>query len=378
MERTSVEEIMEKDFLSIDLEERVSKLLGLFGSRKKSYAVVFDSSHNFLGLTSLRELLYKRTDFSKMKVKNVTNSNVPLLSRDTSLMKAAELMYVSDSRVLPVVEGSMVYGVVSADAIIREAAERSPIASMKAREIASLEPVTLNQNESIDKAVSEMKKHNVKRLLGVDSSGHVSGILSLQAVLEKYLVHSTGQSPGLISAVQSKEKVSGLNMPITSELLPVTKSIGLDDRIGPVISDIESGYAIVVVEKGKPAGIITRRDLLEEIVKSGAVERNIQIVNAPELDEIDLAKVNDTINASYDRVKKSLGSPYALLVHFKQYKKSGARVKHSVHIRASSPDLNLKAEAVSWNVITSLQSALKQLEREIRKSTAKKRKAKKQ
>ena len=377
MERTSVEEIMERDFLSIGAEERVSKLLGLFRSQKKGYAVVFDSSDNFLGLTSVRELLYKRTDFSKMKVKNVTNSNLPLLSRDTSLMKAAELMYVSDSRVLPVVEGSMVHGIVSADAIIREAAERSPIASMKAREIASLEPVTLNQNDSIDKAISEMKKHNVKRLLGVDNSGHVSGILSLQAVLEKHLVHSTGQSPGLISAVQSKEKVSGLDMPIASELLPVTKSLGLDDRIGPVISDIESGYAIIVVEKGKPVGIITRRDLLEEIVKSGAVERNIQIVNAPELDEIDLAKVNDTINASYDRVKKSLGSPYALLVHFKQYKKHGARVKHSVHIRASSPGLNVKAEAASWNVISSLQEALASLERELRKSTAKKRKAKK-
>lgn len=360
---------MDKDFLKVVSEERVSKLLGLINQQKRRYAVVFDSSDNFLGLTSVRELLGRKTDFSKLKVKNVTNTNLPVLSRDTSIMKAAELMYVSDSRALPVVENSVVYGVVSADAIIHEAAERSPIASLKAREIASLELVVLSQTDSIDKAISEMKKHNVKRILAVNKSGQVTGVLSLQAIVEKYLARS---APGVILAIQARKKTSILNRPISGELSPVTKSLGLDDKIGAVLEDIESGYGIVVVEKGKPAGIITRRDILEEIVKSGAVERNIQVVNAPELDEIDLAKVNGTINASYDRVKKRLGSPYALLVHFKQYKKQGSRVKHSVHIRASSPALNLKAEAVSWNVITSLQSALNELEREIEKSIAKK------
>ena len=368
---------MDRNFLKIDSEERVSKLLGFLGSQKKSYAVVFDSGDNFLGLTSVRELLRKRTDFSKMKVRNVTNMNLPMLSRDTSLMKAAELMYVSDSRALPVVEGTRVFGVVSANAIIREAAERSPIASMKARDVASLEPLVLKQSDSINRAVSEMQKHNVKRVLAVDSAGRIAGILSLQAIMEKYLARSD-QDPGLIWAIQTRKKTHGLSMSISNELLPVTKVLGLEDRIGSVLGDIESGYGIVVLEKGKPVGIITRRDILEEIVKSGAVERNIQVVNAPPLDEIDVAKVNDTINASYDRVKKSLGSPYALLVHFKQYKKHGARVKHSVHIRASSPGLNLKAEAVSWNIISSLQDALESLERQIMESTAKKRKGKKQ
>jgi len=373
MEQTSVESIMEKEFLRVESDEKVSKLFGMLNSEKKDHAVVFDSSsEEFIGVVSVRDLLRKRTDFSKMKVKSVTSSNIPLLSRDTSLMKAAELMYVSDRRILPVVEGQQVFGVVLADSIIRRAAENSPIASLKAGDVASSNLILLNQSSSLGKAISEMQKNNVKRILGVTDSGFVSGVLSLQAVMEKYLVHSSGGSSDFVSKLQAAEKVSELDIPISNELSPVTKTLLPDEKIGSVLGDIESGYAIVVADHGKPVGIITRRDLLEEIVKTGAVERNIQIVDAPELDEIDFAKVNQTIDNSYDRVKKSLGSPYALLIHFKQYKKDGARTKHSVHIRASSPGLNLKAEHVSWNLISSLQNALSELEREIRKAGEKK------
>jgi len=363
---------MDTGFLKIGSDERVSKLLGALNTGKKYYAVVFDSATDeFLGMTSVRKMLRKRTDFSKMKVKSVTDSNTPVLSRDTTLMKAAELMFVSDSRALPVIEDGTVFGIVSADSIIHEAVERSPIATVKARDIASPDPIFLAQDEPLGKAISLMKKHSVKRVLAVDKAGRVSGVLSLQSVMEKYLSQSTGQSPDFISTIQTKEKVSVLDTPISGELSPATKTISPDKRIGSVLPDIESGYAVILTEKGRPVGVITRRDLLEAIVKTGAVERNIQVVDAPDLDEIDLAKVNSTINLSYDRVKKSLGLPYSLLVHFKQYKKAGSRVKHSVHIRASAPGFNLKAEADSWNVITSLQSALKELERGIRKQSSK-------
>jgi len=142
-------------------------------------------------------------------------------------------------------------------------------------------------------------------------------------------------------------------------------------KIGPLLPEIGGGYYIVLAEKGKPVGIITRRDLLEAIVKTGAVERNIQTANMPSLDEVDLAKVNSTINSSYDRVKKVLGATYLLNVHFKQYKQEGGKTKHSIHVHASAPGMNFKAEAFSWNAITSLQDALGELEREIRKGLGK-------
>jgi predicted transcriptional regulator/ribosome-associated translation inhibitor RaiA len=297
-----------------------------------------------------------------------------MLSREMSLMKAAELMYVSDSRVLPVVENGNVYGVVSADSIIREAAERSPIASSKARDIASSALVVLKQDESLGKAVSLMKERNIKRILIVDKTGKVSGTLSLRNLMEKYLAQSTG---GRIASLgnahgHSTERDSALSIPVSSEMSTSFKTIEPDKKIGQVLSDIENGYSIVLAEKGKPVGIITRRDLLEAIVKTGAVERNIQTANMPALDEVDLARVNSTIDAAYDRVKKSLNTTYFLLVHFKQYKQEGGKTKHSIHIHASGPGMNFKAESYSWNVLTALQDALGELEREIRKGIGKK------
>ncbi|MEM0360376.1 MAG: CBS domain-containing protein [Candidatus Diapherotrites archaeon] len=377
MERTSVEEIMDSNFLKIGAEERVSKLFGLLSSAKKHHAVVFDSNGEYVGITSTREMLRRQADFSQMKVRSITDENRPRLTRDMSLMKAAELMYVSDSRILPVIEENKVFGVVSANAIIKQAAERSPIASKRARDIASKNPVVLKQTESIGKAITLMRDKNIKRVLVSDKKGNIVGILSLQELIEKHLVHATSERLPFVSGARghSSERATALKMPISSEMSSFFITVKPDQRVGALLSDIEGGRAIVLVEKGKAVGIITRRDLLEAIVKTGAVERNIQVANVPALDEIDKAKVDSTINASYDRVKKTLGMPYFLLVHFKQHKEAGARVKHSVHIRASAPGMNFKAEATSWNVITSLQDALSEIEREIRKAIGKKRKS---
>jgi len=104
------------------------------------------------------------------------------------------------------------------------------------------------------------------------------------------------------------------------------------------------------------------------------VEKKIQIIDLPELDEIDLARVESTIDKSYDRTANFAGEEHLLVVHFKQHKNAGMRTKHSVHTRLSSSKLNVKAEANSWNVITSLQEALRELEREARELSDKKKK----
>ena len=104
------------------------------------------------------------------------------------------------------------------------------------------------------------------------------------------------------------------------------------------------------------------------------MDKKIQIIDLPELDEIDLAKVESTIEKSYDRTVNFVGEEHSLIVHFKQHKKAGMRTKHSVHVRLLSPKLNVNAEAVSWNIITSLQEALRNMEREARDISEKKKK----
>ncbi len=372
MERTSVEKIIDKDFLKLDSEETVSRLFGQMSKTGKQCGVVF-SNGDFFGIVSARGVLRKRTDFSTMKVKSVIEKT-PVLTRDTSLMKAAELMFVSDSRFLPVVEEGNVFGVVCADSIIREAVERSPLASLKAKELATMGPVVLGEKESIDKAISLMKEKGVNRIIATDGTGKAIGILSMHDIMVKHLIHSTGQRPALSLPLHghSREKISTLKSPISNEISPLTKTLDPGKKIAPLLEDIGAGYSFVLTEKSKPVGIITRRDLLEAIVKTGAVERNIQVANPPELDEIDAAKVNDTINNSYDRIKRTLGGNCLLVVHFKQHQKEGSRTKHSVHVRASGPNANAKAEHASWNAITSVQEALSELERELREAEEKK------
>lgn len=380
MDKTSVKTIMEKDYLKMDSEKPVSKLFGLMDSSEQYFVAVFDSkTSEFLGISSSREMLRKRADFSKMKVKNVTNTKIPHLRPDTSLMRAAQLMYTSNMRVLPVLKNETVLGLVTADALIRETIESFSLGSMKASEIASMEPIVMSEKEAVGKAINKMREENIRRIIAVDKSGRLSGILSIQGLVQKYLVHLTGESPSFISKAMnpSKEKVSPSSAPIANEISSEVKTLDKDEKIGSLLPDLESGNALVLVEKTKLVGIVTRRDLLEAIVKSTAIERNIQVVNAPDLDEIDTARVNKKINTSYDRIKRMLEKPFLLIVHFKQHRTKGSRTKHSVHARASAPALSAKVETATWNVLTSVQEALSELEREIKQELDQKKKPQK-
>ncbi len=94
------------------------------------------------------------------------------------------------------------------------------------------------------------------------------------------------------------------------------------------------------------------------------MERNIQVSNLPDVDEIDKAKIDLALSSSYDKLAKVVNNRVLLRAHFKAYKKQGSRKKHSVQLHLSVPGVELVASESDWNLITALQKALSNLERE--------------
>ena len=94
------------------------------------------------------------------------------------------------------------------------------------------------------------------------------------------------------------------------------------------------------------------------------MERKIQTSNLPDVDEIDRAKIDSTLETTYDKIAKIVGNNFILKANFKDIEKGGARKQHEVHLHISGPGFEVMAKETEWNLITALQKATSVLERE--------------
>ena len=94
------------------------------------------------------------------------------------------------------------------------------------------------------------------------------------------------------------------------------------------------------------------------------MDRNIQLSNLPEVDEIDRAKVDSILAKCFDKLERVLNNEIHLKAHFKDFQKAGSRKNHSVQLHLSLPGIGLSASETDWNLLTALQNAVSKLERE--------------
>src|SRR5574341_434691 len=123
----TAQDLMRKDYVSVDVKDTVSELLGALKKAKEHCALVFDGK-KYLGTVAKRFLLSSRIDPSTMKVGNITKKRskskteffVPELDPDTDIKEICKLMSGSDSHVLPVLEKGKVIGIVQASDVVHE------------------------------------------------------------------------------------------------------------------------------------------------------------------------------------------------------------------------------------------------------------------
>jgi predicted transcriptional regulator len=119
----------------------------------------------------------------------------------------------------------------------------------RVRDFYAADPVTINQDDDILRAVQVMLDHEISGLPVVDSDGRLVGILTerdcmLKAVEAGYLDEPGGR--------------------VEEYMTPDAQTVGLDDNLMDVAKRfVDSPFRrFPVVEQGRLVGIIMRRDFL--------------------------------------------------------------------------------------------------------------------
>ena len=119
LKKFRIKDILSKDFLTIDKDSPLSKILELiFHSHQEDFAVVEDSK--MIGFVTRRDIIAGMHELGmQASVSSIMSKNVPTLRETDYLNKAQDIMQNSGMKALPVLRGESIVGIVTIEDIMR-------------------------------------------------------------------------------------------------------------------------------------------------------------------------------------------------------------------------------------------------------------------
>ncbi|MFT4251356.1 MAG: CBS domain-containing protein [Caulobacter sp.] len=130
-----------------------------------------------------------------MKVSDAMTSQVSVARPGDSIRKVAEVMAKVDSGVVPVVDNGKVLGLVTdRDIVLRVVAEGRSFDAPVSEVMSDGEVLSVKEDDVLADATAKMANNQVRRLVVLNESGNLTGILSLGDVAKDYGAKQVGKT----------------------------------------------------------------------------------------------------------------------------------------------------------------------------------------
>src|SRR6266480_1724148 len=120
--------------------------------------------------------------------------NPCVIDADKSVAYAAKMMKDEDVGLAPIVEGDRLIGTLTdRDITVRVVAEGKDPQTVKVREVASTDVVTVDPQQNLDEALTLMARHQVRRLPVVEEDGRLVGVVAQADVADEAKPKKVGE-----------------------------------------------------------------------------------------------------------------------------------------------------------------------------------------
>ncbi|MFC1487882.1 CBS domain-containing protein [Thermoproteota archaeon] len=361
-----VEDVFSQGFLEVHENDTLSSCLSLFKKETPSVLAVLDGKGEYKGVISRKWIIRSSFDSSGTKIKTLMRS-APAVTLHDSLGKVARLMIKSEIRQLPVYSGKKLLGFVTDDDVIHGAVmERWGNTSVE--EIMTKKPFVLEEDESVGSILSLFREKGISHV-PIVRDGKLVGIVSIFDIIRNIFQPRQSQRRGELVG----EKVPVLSMSAKGimkravTVLPETKLPEAEDQMHKF--DISS---LVVVSKGRPVGILTKRDFLEPLAQMEKPLRRLMVhfsVKDVEIDGFQRSYIINDFESFTHRYGETLESG-TLFVYMKTH---GTNFKGDqlIHCRLQfrTRKGSFFSSSEGWGVEQTFRLALDRLEGQIVKST---------
>ena len=136
-----------------------------------------------------------------MKVSDAMTSQVSTAAPTDTVRKVAQVMAHVETGAVPIVEDGKVVGLVTdRDIVLRVVAEGRSFDSPISEAMSEGEVQSVREDDVLADATAKMASHQIRRLVVLDESGKLTGILSLGDVAKDYGAKQVGKTLEDISA----------------------------------------------------------------------------------------------------------------------------------------------------------------------------------
>ncbi|MDY7081105.1 MAG: CBS domain-containing protein [Halobacteria archaeon] len=299
-----IENIVSKDFKEFEPETRVSKVEGFFDETNTKAAIIIDS--NYEGIVTQRQLISSHLNPDE-KAKSIM-TNPPKVGRREDVREVARLMIESNSKTLPVFEGKNLFGVITADALLREV--NSNLSVLSVDDVYTKDLTSVTPETTVGKVINTLRENGISRVPVIEN-GNLEGIVtrydiigfSVRDMNKDNKGGGMGEDHGCHGS-RGGESSRMLDIPARDIMNSPVETVESDENLETAVEKmLEMDYSsLVVVEGGKPEGILTKTDVLRSLTWTEEKRMDVQIANIDLLDMMsreDVVKLFEDVSDKY-------------------------------------------------------------------------------
>lgn len=257
-------EIMTQDFISIDQNDVISKLLGRFITKKQKEAIVVDGN-KYLGIVSKKSMLNSRMKADEVKIKKFIK-RVSKINKNYDLKKVCEQMVSSDTHILPILyEDRRIEGALLAKDVI--AAKIKHAKGYKVKDIERTQLTTFDYLTAVGKVINTLRHSKISHIPVTDLKNKLVGVVSTIDILEKFSIFPAKRFGGknirqnLSSSMKERDL---MKLPLQNYMSKNVETVNEDDELEEAIDIMlnRSLSDVIITKDNIPIGIITVKDVL--------------------------------------------------------------------------------------------------------------------
>ncbi len=366
MDTDELKELIQHDYEMVESTETVSKVVPMLEKQdpERSHAIVVKESGEVAGVIRERDLIRGSVMVNphETKIKNfIVRTGIINISELTPDKVARR--FVEDSTPFVLIRSKDDLGVIYVNDFLRNS--KDDLEKRKIREIMNPHVITVNDSDSVAKALATMRKHGIDRVVVIDENNKASGLITGKDIVDRVISPrkdgrmggGSGEKDKTLSIMVDSIMSSPLTTALKTDTIKTVVDVMLENRIS----------SIVVTKDGILEGIVTKKDILETLVKTQAPTKyDIQLITKEvDMDEFDKQNVLDDVEKFLNKFLNFLGET-VIFVYIKRHKEKfrGLPLIH-VRLRLTSEQGVFFATGESWGVEFAVNATLKKLEREV-------------
>ncbi|QLG29266.1 CBS domain-containing protein [Halorarum halophilum] len=275
-----IEDIAVPEFVEVESDERLGKIRSLF-ERENPKGIIVVEDGEYAGVIGERDLVRSRVE-DDTKAAALMN-HAPEVDRREDVREVARVLVEGNVKVAPVYEGSKLYGIVTADAILHAVLEN--LDALTVEDIYTTDVVSIGDGAGVGQAINRLREHGISRLPVVTDDGRLTGVLTTHDIVDFVVREDERQGKG----DRSGDLDRMLDLPVydlmSSPVFTTTPGTTVRAAVESMMDNDVNGLVVTPADDdGFVSGVVTKTDVLRALTFTQEEAMDVQITNVELMD----------------------------------------------------------------------------------------------